>query len=77
MKQSALKLISVYKYLSMRVRVLRSLPIIYTDCKFQPTCADYTKEAIVRHGIWGGFLRASYRLLRCNPFCSGGYDPVE
>ena len=45
-------------------------------CRFQPTCSQYAYTAIERFGaIKGGWL-AFRRLLRCNPFCRGGYDPV-
>ena len=45
-------------------------------CRFNPTCSAYAYEAIQVHGvIKGGFL-AVWRILRCNPFCKGGYDPV-
>ncbi len=45
-------------------------------CKYSPTCSDYGKEAIDTHGIFKGSIMASYRILRCNPFSKGGYDPV-
>ncbi|MCI5599974.1 MAG: membrane protein insertion efficiency factor YidD [Hallerella porci] len=45
-------------------------------CKFQPTCSQYAVEAIRTHGIFKGFYLAVFRVLRCNPFSRGGYDPV-
>ena len=45
-------------------------------CRFYPTCSAYALEAIEKHGILKGSLLAVYRILRCNPFCKGGYDPV-
>ena len=45
-------------------------------CRFLPTCSSYAIEAIERRGIVVGSLKALWRLLRCNPFCAGGYDPV-
>jgi putative membrane protein insertion efficiency factor len=46
------------------------------DCKYQPTCSHYGHEAITRHGFFKGVSLASWRIVRCNPFNSGGYDPV-
>lgn len=48
----------------------------YPTCRFVPTCSEYAHTAISRYGlIYGGFL-ALWRILRCNPLCKGGYDPV-
>ncbi|MBQ6426310.1 MAG: membrane protein insertion efficiency factor YidD [Clostridia bacterium] len=45
-------------------------------CRFRPTCSQYALEAIEKYGaVKGGWL-AFKRILRCNPFCKGGYDPV-
>ncbi|MEG0742753.1 MAG: membrane protein insertion efficiency factor YidD [Clostridia bacterium] len=46
------------------------------SCRFQPTCSQYALTAIERYGAWRGGWMAAWRLLRCNPFCKGGYDPV-
>ena len=45
-------------------------------CRFIPTCSEYAYEAIEKYGAWKGGCLAAWRLLRCNPFCKGGYDPV-
>ncbi len=45
-------------------------------CKFTPTCSEYTRQAIVKYGFIKGCLMGAYRILRCNPFSKGGYDPV-
>ncbi len=45
-------------------------------CRFTPTCSAYAAEAIMVHGAFKGILLAAGRLLRCQPFCKGGYDPV-
>lgn len=45
-------------------------------CRFIPTCSAYAKEAIEVHGAAKGCLLSAWRLLRCNPLCKGGYDPV-
>ena len=45
-------------------------------CRYTPTCSQYAIEAIDVHGIFKGSLLAARRILRCNPFFKGGYDPV-
>ncbi len=51
-------------------------PLTPASCRFQPTCSAYALEAIQRHGPARGSWLALRRLLRCQPFCKGGYDPV-
>ena len=45
-------------------------------CRFHPTCSGYALEAIRTRGIFVGFALTTWRLLRCQPFCKGGHDPV-
>ncbi len=45
-------------------------------CRFDPTCSAYTLQAIRRFGFFKGTAMGMWRILRCNPFCKGGYDPV-
>ncbi len=45
-------------------------------CRFRPTCSEYAFEAIERFGVLRGGCKALWRLLRCQPLCAGGYDPV-
>jgi putative membrane protein insertion efficiency factor len=45
-------------------------------CRFYPSCSEYAVEAIEKHGILSGGLKAIKRVLRCHPFSEGGYDPV-
>jgi uncharacterized protein len=52
-------------------------PAIPRRCKYEPTCSRYAVEAIARYGVLRGLLLATWRLLRCNPFSYGGYDPVH
>jgi putative membrane protein insertion efficiency factor len=52
-------------------------PAIPRRCKYEPTCSRYAVEAIRRYGILRGLVLAVWRLLRCNPWSHGGYDPVE
>jgi len=46
-------------------------------CKFYPTCSEYTKQAIQKYGAIKGILLGIWRILRCNPFSKGGYDPLK
>lgn len=45
-------------------------------CKYYPTCSQYTKEAIEKYGIFKGLFLGIKRILKCNPFSKGGYDPL-
>ena len=46
-------------------------------CKYYPTCSEYTKQAIEKYGIIKGSIKGGWRILRCNPFSKGGYDPLK
>lgn len=46
-------------------------------CKFYPTCSEYTKQAIEKYGALKGCFLGSKRILKCNPFSKGGYDPLK
>jgi putative membrane protein insertion efficiency factor len=52
-------------------------PALPRRCKYEPTCSRYATQAIREFGILRGLALAGWRLLRCNPFSHGGYDPVE
>ena len=51
-------------------------PYLKTSCRFYPTCSQYAVEAIEKYGVLKGGLLTAWRILRCNPFAKGGYDPV-
>lgn len=70
MKKLTLNLIRLYRrYLSLgRYNLM--------VCRFEPSCSKYTLEAIEVHGVIKGGILGIFRLLRCNPFSKGGYDPV-
>jgi putative membrane protein insertion efficiency factor len=51
-------------------------PLLGTRCRFHPSCSDYARVAIARFGAWRGTWLALWRILRCQPLCSGGLDPV-
>ena len=52
-------------------------PALPRRCRYHPTCSAYAVHAIRSYGILRGSVLAAWRLLRCNPFSSGGYDPVS
>ncbi|WP_068449357.1 membrane protein insertion efficiency factor YidD [Caviibacter abscessus] len=68
MKNLLIILIKIYQKLAVsNVRV----------CKYYPTCSEYTKQAIEKYGIIKGLALGTYRILRCNPWSYGGYDPLK
>ena len=72
MKKICIHLIEWYqKYIS---KILESKNI---KCKFYPTCSEYTKQAIQKYGAVKGSILGIWRILRCNPFSKGGYDPLK
>lgn len=52
-------------------------PMLPNSCRFYPSCSEYTALAIRKHGVLKGVLLGSWRILRCNPFSKGGFDPVR
>ena len=68
MKQVMIWLVKLYrKFIS---------PIKPACCRFTPTCSAYAIEAFSKRGFFVGFILTVWRILRCNPFSRGGYDPV-
>jgi uncharacterized protein len=51
-------------------------PLLGQHCRFYPSCSQYAIEAIQVHGALKGMMLASWRILRCQPLCTGGHDPV-
>lgn len=68
MKKFCLALIQFYKKAIS--------PYLPDACRYTPTCSEYAMEAISKYGAWKGGWMAFKRILRCNPFHKGGYDPV-
>ncbi|MEK6735458.1 MAG: membrane protein insertion efficiency factor YidD [Pseudomonadota bacterium] len=51
-------------------------PLWPPSCRFSPTCSHYACEAFEKHGFWHGMRLSIWRILRCNPWSKGGYEPV-
>lgn len=51
-------------------------PLLGPSCRFTPTCSEYARQALIKHGPIKGMCLAIWRLLRCNPWGGSGYDPV-
>jgi len=52
-------------------------PLIPISCRFNPTCSQYSKEAIIKHGIFKGYILSIKRIIKCHPWGGSGYDPVR
>jgi putative membrane protein insertion efficiency factor len=52
-------------------------PLLPRSCRYEPSCSQYAVDALRTYGVMRGTVLAGWRLLRCNPFSYGGYDPVE
>ncbi len=68
MRLVLIKLIHGYQYLIS--------PLTPPNCRFSPSCSNYACEALRHHGVFKGTWLSLKRLARCNPWCTGGYDPV-
>ncbi len=76
----------VLRLLSKGMSLLLILPILFyqrfvtpftpPSCRFTPTCSEYARQALLKHGPVKGLLLAVWRILRCNPWGGSGYDPV-
>jgi hypothetical protein len=52
-------------------------PALPDSCRFYPTCSEYAATAVGKYGVLKGSIKSIYRIIRCNPFNKGGYDPVK
>jgi len=59
----------------VRLYQLTLSPLVGRQCRFQPTCSHYMIGAVEKYGVLRGVPMGLWRILRCNPFCKGGYDP--
>ena len=77
---------NVLRWISKAVAWLLCLPILFyqrcisrftpPSCRFTPTCSEYARQAIMKHGPIKGLALGIWRILRCNPWGGSGYDPV-
>ncbi|MDR3667441.1 MAG: membrane protein insertion efficiency factor YidD [Ignavibacteriaceae bacterium] len=69
MWRTAVFLIKIYqKFIS---------PLFPPSCRFNPSCSEYAVQAFTKYGFLKGTIKSVWRILRCNPFNSGGFDPVK
>ncbi len=61
---------------AVRVYQYTLRPVLGAQCRFTPSCSDYALQALRAHGALRGSGLAAWRVLRCNPWCAGGHDPV-
>lgn len=72
MKELLINLINIYqKHISLWLENKN------VHCKYYPTCSEYTKQAIQKYGVGKGITKGIFRILKCNPFSKGGYDPLK
>lgn len=68
MRQLLIRLIGLYQYFIS--------PLKPPTCRFTPTCSHYACEVVAKYGVWRGTWLSIKRVLRCNPWNPGGYDPA-
>ena len=64
-----INLINIYKYLIS--------PLLGNNCRFLPTCSDYTKESIIKFGLVNGVWLGLRRIVKCHPWGKSGHDPIK
>ena len=69
MKYLVLDVLAVYKAMVS--------PFLPPACRFEPTCSEYARAAVEKYGAIKGTWMGAKRILRCQPFCKGGHDPVK
>jgi len=69
MKKIFISLIKIYQKIIS--------PLFPPSCRYYPTCSEYSIQAVKRYGVIKGSFKSIWRILRCNPFSKGGYDPID
>ncbi|MGE5354304.1 MAG: membrane protein insertion efficiency factor YidD [Bacteroidota bacterium] len=61
------------------IRIYQKLisPLFPPSCRFYPSCSEYSRQAFLKYGVLKGGIKSVWRILRCNPFNKGGYDPLD
>ena len=72
-----MKNIFIYPFLIL-IRIYQTLisPLSPSTCRFSPTCSEYSKQSLIKHGLIKGSILSVKRILKCNPWGGNGYDPV-
>ena len=72
-----MKNIFIYPFLVI-IRIYQTLisPLLPSTCRFSPTCSEYSKRSLIKHGLIKGSILSVKRILKCNPWGGNGYDPV-
>ena len=72
MKKVCLYIIKIYKKIFSPI-----FHFLGSECKYYPTCSEYARQAIEKYGVIKGCFLALKRIIKCNPFSKGGYDPLK
>jgi putative membrane protein insertion efficiency factor len=72
-----MKNIFIYPFLVI-IKIYQILisPLLPSTCRFSPTCSEYSKQSLIKHGLIKGSILSVKRILKCNPWGGNGYDPV-
>ena len=67
----------IYPFLTL-IRIYQTLisTLLPSTCRFSPTCSEYSKQSLIKHGLIKGSILSVKRILKCNPWGGNGYDPV-
>lgn len=77
MKKTVLKLIKLYQRMFFfHSEVFKTLFLTDRACRFEPTCSNYTYQAVEKYGATKGLFLGLKRIMRCHPFAKGGYNPI-